>query len=780
MDKGFRLITAARLATAMAVILSAPALAQTASDPPHGAVNGGKDAGSGGLMQDIVVTATRREETTSKVPQSIVAYSQRTLDAQGIRSFEDLTSITPGVDLSRSAEGNGTLTSVTIRGIVSNSEVPTTGVYIDDTPTQVRFNGLSLFGTAVPALFDLDRVEVLRGPQGTLFGAGSEGGAIRFILAQPSLDKYSGYARAEVSDTQSGAASYNGGAAIGGPIVADKIGFRLSVYGQRDGGYVDRVDPTTGAVRQKNANGGNTESARLAITMAPTDWLKITPSVIYNRQRIDDTDFYWEMYSNPSKQQFGNGKNVKEPSTDKVWLPALRAEADLGFASLISATSYMHRNSNTIVDETNLIGTYWLGDPFIGSTAQAPEFATARFRQFSQEVRLQSTPGSRFQWLLGGFYLQLKDREHQATDGRFAQAAIESGGTPLYNGIYAWDVTEQSTDRQYAGFGEASYQLTDTLKATAGVRVARFKTHYTRVADGPLYGGHLTYDLHAANTAVTPKFNLTWQANQDFMLYGTVSKGVRQGGVNRAAFPLAACLAVVSELGLTQFPTDYQPDQLWNYEVGSKGKLLDGKLRYEASLFFDKWNKIQRRVAPPECGGSSFTGNLGSATSKGFDLSLLAQVTPALSLNLQVAYTDAKYDDTLDAGSTFYVVDGDTLGVTPWQITGTARYEAPVSSTTRAYLQGQVQYHSRDPGPTETQDPLTASYDPDIPTVAGYTLVNLRAGATFKGFDASVYVNNLLNSHPLLSRFHALVGDPLYIDRTMRPRTAGLTVTYHY
>lgn len=757
-------------ATAALIVSTTSALAQTAQP----------STGSGTLTQEITVTATRREEQTSKVPESIVVYNQKSLDAQGIRSIDDLVRTTPGVDISRLQEGNGSLTNITIRGILSNSESPTTGIYIDDAPTLVRENGLSLFGAAIPALFDLDRVEVLRGPQGTLFGAGSEGGAIRFVTAAPSLTTYSGYARAELAGLDGGGLTGEAGGAVGGPIIQDKLGFRLSVTDRHDGGYVDRVNWQTGQVLDKNANSGNTLSARGALKADIGGWLTATASLIYNRQSVRDTDFYWVQLSDPSKDQFRNGKNLREPSVDKLLLPSLKLDADLGFADLISATSYLHRNARTIADEGNPDGTFFAGNPYIPPNAYAPELDTARYRQISQEVRLQSKTAGPLQWIAGAFYVRLRDREHQEGDATPFADIFDSFGLPLYQGKYAWFVTEHSTDTQLAGFGDVSYQLTGKLKVSAGVRGSKLKDHYTRDAIGPLYGGELRYDLRHSDTAVTPKFNVSWQARPDTMLYATVSEGVRPGGVNRSAFPLPACLAAVNELGLSDFPKSYNLDKLWNYEVGAKGKLFGGKVRYEGSLFYDRWHNIQRLVAPPECDGSTFTANLGDATSKGFDLSVYAQFTHELSLNLQVAYTDAKFTKTVEAGNTFYVNAGDTLDITPWVVTATGRYERPLWEGVTGYFQGQYQLRSTNHGRTEVQDPLDSVFDPDIPIGQGWQQVNLRTGVLVKGFDISLYVDNLNNAHPRTHPFHAEAGDPLFLDRTIRPRTIGATATYNF
>jgi outer membrane receptor protein involved in Fe transport len=265
------------------------------------------------------------------------------------------------------------------------------------------------------------------------------------------------------------------------------------------------------------------------------------------------------------------------------------------------------------------------------------------------------------------------------------------------------------------------------------------------------------------------------------------NQGTREGGINRNAFPLPACLAAISQIGLTSFPPSYKPDSLWNYELGSKDRFFDGKLRVEASLFYDKWQNIQRLIAPPECGGSNFTANLGNATSKGVELSLAAQPFEHLTLNLEMAYTDATFDNTLSVTSltgakTNFVTAGDTLGTPPWVVTLTGRYEHPIfDDEKRGYFQAEVEYRSHNGGKTEVQDPLTdATYDPDIPLPQATTIVKLRAGVLMKGADLALFVDNLLDDHPELARFHAFQGDPLYLNRTIRPRTVGLSMTYHY
>jgi iron complex outermembrane receptor protein len=231
-----------------------------------------------GKLDEVVVTATRQAQNVNIVPLAVTAQTQKNLDQQGVRTIADLQSIVPGFRIT-AQEGSGNV-KVAIRGIRQTIGAATTGFYLDETPLQKRDAAgfLSQNGTPVPPLFDLDRVEILRGPQGTLFGGGSEGGTVRYIQAQPSLTRFSSYARAEFSANAEGDPSYEAGVAVGGPIVEGKLGFRASIFARKTGGFIDLTDFQTGQVYQENSNSGDAGSARLALTWAPSEHASITAS----------------------------------------------------------------------------------------------------------------------------------------------------------------------------------------------------------------------------------------------------------------------------------------------------------------------------------------------------------------------------------------------------------------------------------------------------------------------------------------------------------------------
>jgi iron complex outermembrane receptor protein len=443
--------------------------------------------------EEIVVTATRHSAAVSKVPVSVSAFTQESMDDKGVKDFTDVARFTPGVTID--ATGTGT-NAIAIRGISSSGGSGTTGIYIDDTPIQIHSLGFNSDDT-LPKTFDLERVEVLRGPQGTLFGAGSEGGTVRYIMAQPSLSKSSVYARSEVAFTQGGSPSYEAGVAAGMPLVEGKLGVRGSIWYRRDGGWIDRIDPLTLATVDQNSNWDITYVARLALKWAPSPDITITPSLLYQHQNRNDISVFWPqdrgasgqlVTSDPGSHRFLNADPTARPEPDHYFLPILKAEADLGSMSLISNTSYFTRDDLSGYDGTlyNLGYYQTLGsrggpcDPNTGANCGANQFdPTLQFqpggyplvdqyglhlpagiqnyrspvsvvneqRTFTQEFRLQSNdPNARLTWTTGLFYqfsreVSLEEIYDPMVDDLFQQlfgngfTATGSFGAPEVNGV---------------------------------------------------------------------------------------------------------------------------------------------------------------------------------------------------------------------------------------------------------------------------------------------------------------------------------------------------------
>ncbi len=654
---------------------------------------------SGGVLEEIVVTATRHEESLSKVPISVTALSQETLDLKGIKDFQDIARFTPGVTI----DNTGT-NAISIRGISSSGGAGTTGIYIDDTPIQMRAVGFNPDDT-LPKTFDLDRIEVLRGPQGTLFGSGSEGGTVRYLMTQPSVTKESTYARGEVAFTRGGQPSYEAGVAEGGPLVDNVLGYRASVWYRYDGGWIDRVDPTTRDVTDRYANHANTMTARLAFLWKPNDSVSVTPSFMYQNSRKHDESTFWNAYSTSS--QFNNATPERQPVPDEYYLPALKIEATIGKTRLVSNTSYYHRNEQTAYQgsaydlayyqsQSWLIGTCgpaqtappcsWY--PLIDGTGihlppgfqgySTPNVITNRQETFTQELRLQSDdPTSAWTWTVGAFWSVSKERSvEQLKDSRIADMwntlfGIDPGTWFFLNpatygayytcngrgtdgnpapalsipncDIYLNDNTVH--DRQIAGFGEVTYAFTDRFKATLGGRFAKMSFTLNHHGDGLENYGPDDGTASQSENSFTPKVSLAFQADPNNLFYFTYAKGFRPGGGNA---PLPAYCNGDNGLSQTGYPPPgnapltYKSDTTQSYEIGAKDN-FGGKLRLASSVYWIKWNSIQQSVYVPYNCGLQFTDNLGTAVAKGFDFQAEMVLGAGFSLDLAVGYTDARY-----------------------------------------------------------------------------------------------------------------------------------------
>jgi iron complex outermembrane recepter protein len=802
----------------------------------------GDATAAGGALEEIVVTATRREESISRVPISITAIGQDAIDQKGIKDFSDIVRFTPGVSFDASQTNQ-----ISIRGISSSGGSGTTGIYIDDTPIQVRNLGFNSDDTLVK-LFDLDRVEVLRGPQGTLFGAGSEGGTVRYITVQPSLTQTSIYAKAETSYTEGGAPSYETGIAAGTPVVDGVFGIRFSAWYRRDAGWIDRIDPTTLDVVDKNANSVGTAVLRLAGLWQPIDGIRVAPSILYQNSQRNDVTIYWPEYSNPSDNRYVSADPTARPEPDVFYLPALNVQADIGAVTLISTTSYFHRDEISGYDGTLYnLGYYQSQIPDYGNAAglaafplldgsgvhlpagltdyRSPASVTNTQRNITQEFRLQSTDSAaRVTWTAGVFYsldrqYSLEEIHDPMADAFFNQLfgypIAEFFGTPLNaNGTSVLPMGDSyfnqlaSYDRQIAGFGEVNFKLTDTLKLTAGARISKDSYTIESLSGGPQNGGPRAGTQSNSEKPVTPKAGIEWQADPNDLYYFTYSKGFRPGGGNPAIpydptfqNPTIGCTQDFQNLGLKNgAPSTYKSDSVQSFEVGAKNN-FENRIRLATSIYYIKWNNIQEDVVPPIC-QIQFTENLGNAVSKGFDLQADFQLTDALSLESAFGYTNARYTTStyigpvhsgspvVEAGDAIAGPNGIGTGysIPPYSITLGPEYKFQAFAH-ESYVRADWEYLAGDKWLHASQDPNTSSYDPNSLPTERQSFVSMRAGTKIGDFGVSLFVDNLTDSHTILNYNHqttsyydsgALAASPAYRYISYRPRTFGITVVFKH
>lgn len=775
-----------------AAIISTQSIGQAAAaEAPQ--ANASDMPASDERLEELVVTATRKSESISRVPLSISALSQDKLDTLGVKTIADIANLTPGVTFtSRKA--------VAIRGVVSNAGAGTTGIYVDDTPIQIYTVGA--FATdAVPAIFDLDRVEVLRGPQGTLFGSGSMGGTVRYITPQPSLTDYSFHTRAESSYSDQVGSSYEGGLAVGGPVVEDVLGFRASAFYRRDGGWIDRVDRNTGAIVDRDSNWGESYALRLATTWAPREGIEITPAV-YHQYRYqnagqgfpintgDGGSASWESFSNPGAGIFRNGSRIETPGRDRSTLSSLTMKFDLGRAQLISNTSYYDREGSNVTDsspfDASLFGLITPTGPAVPGVSDWNSYDIIRNRQrsFAQEIRVQSAQEQRLRWVAGAYYDdndQYNLEEFHApslpllAQNVFGATMLDVFGQELLSPDIGFYGGLRSNNSQVAGFGEANFDVTETVTVTAGLRKSRLEYSFDGVNDGPYNGGRSASDGETSDSPWTPKVGIDFKPDDDTMFYVTAAKGFRTGGAN---VPIAAgrCDADLAALGLSAPPETYDSDSVWSYEVGAKSKLFDHRVQLSASVFSIDWTDIQQRVFLPSC-GFYIVSNLGEARSQGFDLQMQGLVTDWLTLGLNVGYNDASFTKTVPLESSNLVTDGDYLPVAPWSGTVSADLDFDAGALP-AYVHAEYVVASSYPSMLVTRDPENSSYDPDYYRRPATRLAYLRAGVRFGDFDVSLFANNLFNSDTTVGRSNDNLGSPLFVINNLTPRVFGITVTF--
>jgi iron complex outermembrane receptor protein len=726
-------------------------------------------------LEEVIVTATRFSTSIEKVPISISALTQNDLIVRGIESISDIAAVTPGLQFTAPNAYMGTITEISIRGLNTVTGASVVGIYLDDTPIMSRISPVGNVGSPYPLVFDLNRVEVERGPQGTLFGAGSEAGTVRFISNEPSLDTFSGFAHSEAGFTQNGDPSAEIGAAAGGPIFDDTVGYRVSVWDRHDGGFVDRIDQVTGATTAKNTNTDDKFAVRGALKIKFDDTVSVTPSIYYQSIHQGDDGRIWEAFSNPSLGGFNGGAWLPDRSNDSLFLPALKAEAPLTFADLTFTASYTDRKVNVRNDQSGFFGAFGvlnfgspLGAGFSTSAADvAPTYTGLTTKAYTEELRLASNhPDSFVTWVAGIF----NDHRNQEDYALFYSLLADPTGAPI--GLYYQTIVDEQT----AIFAQGDFHLTKQLTATFGAREAHVKTSQLNINGTGLFnaGQPPTVTSGLSETPFTPRFSLSYQMNDRNLIYASAGKGFRVGGGNE---PVPDFCSIVA-------PESYKSDYVWSYEVGAKDTLFGGKLQVDSSVFHINWSQIQQ-VVQLQC-GQQYTANAGYATSNGFDLAMQALITDQFRLNLNAGFSNAHFTENVYApGGAPIILKGDKVGLlpqvnSPWDVDASAIYDIPLRDIGKLSLRSELQYHSHNPGPFMTQIPTSPSYAPLSVSDPATYLLNLRVDYLKDAWDVAMFVDNALDSHPELGKTQFSAISNLITYSTFRPRTLGLALNWKF
>jgi outer membrane receptor protein involved in Fe transport len=767
------LVTTSSIGLALSAV---PAIAADADGP-------GASAAEAAVPAEIVVTAEKRGSTIQKTPISISAFSGAALQAQGSNNIAALAGQVPSLAVKSSGPGQ---TEFTLRGLSSPAGVaPTVGFYLDEIPISPPAIATAGKVGIDPNLYDLARVEVLRGPQGTLYGASSMGGTIKLVPNAPDPDHFEGSIDLVGSATQSGGANGTAKGMVNIPIVEGKVALRVVGTLDRESGWLDRVvlsdfpvpdasgaggsfsaprgDVQGAAVApvHRNDNSADMESVRAALLIQPSERLSITPSIFYQRIHQANPDTY---DNPPGTNAHYQPFDIAEPFIDRFAVESLKITYDLGFADLTSATGATQRHRRQVQDSSELL------QKFLADFAPLPGFDTSDggigagvmvetepSHQFTQELRLASKSDGRFRWLVGAFYSRFTSK-YQALEV-LPRAAPIFGTSNIFTAAYADKL------QQIAGFTNLSYDVTPKLKATAGVRYFH-SWDSASGEDSGLFSTGVVEPTTAHASGANPMANLSWSVTPDHMVYATAAKGFRDGA---AQLPVpSSCDADLAHLGLTEAPTRFGPDSVWSYELGTKNRFLDRRLTVNVAGYLEKWDKVQQTIILPTCGFAR-TANASNATIKGLEFELSAQLTDTLGIDQSLSYTHARFDDDNIASGT--TKGEELLNVPEWTASGTLRYDRPIGSRYHVFARATASYVGPSIALTSQRERL-----PD------YTLIGIRGGLRNDSWSATLFIDNLTNKRAALNNAGSLTLNVPGLDRvvTNRPRTFGIDLSTHF
>jgi iron complex outermembrane recepter protein len=795
----------------VAALLSAAALSGTAWAASPASTPTEQNTG----LEEIVVTAEKRESTVQATPIAMTALSAGDLSEQNITSIQDLVGAVPGISLRTAGPGQ---TEYEMRGLGSaGGSVATVGFYIDETPlsaSAVALNGRTVIDAD---LYDLNRTEVLRGPQGTLYGAGSMGGTIKLVTNPPKLGSFEGSAAVDASQTTGGGTNGRGSLMLNLPI-GDIASLRVVTTGKYVSGWIDRkviapgqfpfptnfgacgvyycnrgdVQDAPTAQDHKNSNLERFISTRAALLVQPMENLSITGSFMYQRIDADGYNNYQATGTVPSgNDTLYQPYDIKEPYYDAFHMFSLKVSYDMPFANLTSATSYWKRDVFQSTDSTEALQNIFNYTAFVPNLYSENDLTT----QVAQELRLTSRGDGDFQWVGGLYYSDLHSGyiTHNQTVGFVTTPVCPAGGPvgghcdPADQFLYAPPVTGPNPEgimfndnnpnilKQEAIFGEASYKLTPTLKLTAGLRFYKFDISNSANQRGlGTASGDATPTISTAsgsNTSLLPKVNLSYEPSSDLTLYSTLSKGSRPGGVN-LPIPLTPfsegafyyCGPGTGPSYLVNQPAYYSPDDLWSVEFGEKAKFNDRRFTVNADVFYVKWHNIQQLIVL-SC-GYPYNTNVGQAKAYGPEIEMAAKVTDALTAEMSAAYTQSYIYDAKDTPG-LPVTNGT-------RVTNIPKYTGNLSMTYESTLLQDYKMTFRIAesyvGPVED----TAYYRETLPS---YGLLDFRAGFGRERWTASLFGTNMTNKHAALTIDNTVFAwQQPTITRvsTNQPRTIGL------
>ncbi len=731
--------------------------------------------------ETVTVTARKREETLQDVPFSVAAPTEVILRERGVESLEGVSANVAGFSIQNLGPGQS---QVAMRGVSAGQIVrdqpgvkEQVGVYLDESVIS-----LSLFTPDID-LFDMNRVEVLRGPQGTLFGAGSLSGTVRYISNQPELGVSESFGEFSLTSIDGGDAGGQAKFVVNVPL-GESTAMRVAAYYTRMGGYIDAVQP--GLSVKENVNTGDRTGVRWAFKYQPNERLTVTPRVIYQEvtadgwNRIDDFNILGNPFTTTrpavdlgERQQF---TQFEEPFSDEFLLLDLNINYDFGNFALTSVTSYTDRDVLVVRDATALTASITGGSIGFGEsifTLDAPLDDATTAQVLTQEFRLSGSK-ERLEWV-GGVFYSSTDRDYgqsllvngfESASGIPTAGAFGAGRDVLFFSDLAYQLD------QLAVFGEVTYSVTDRLDLTAGLRWYDFEEDRTQTFDG-IFAAPGTTLGSTTTDGVAPRLIASFAVNDKTQLNAQISKGIRLGGIND---PLNIPLCTPQDLVTFGGRDSWDDEELWNYEVGAKSTIMGGRGTFNVAGFYMDISDLQATVTAGSC-SSRVVFNVPNARSQGLEMEFAAQLSHHFDFAVSASYTDSELRSTVtstDAAGNVTVVSGIEEGnrlptVPQFQAFAAGTYRWEMKKGWGGYVVGTYQhvgsrftqigdqaagFGSVDLtsfAPNNIGGPFTSNtfnFDPELPS---YDIFNLRLGFLNEKWDAAFFVNNITDEVAFLA-----------------------------
>lgn len=692
---------------------------------------------------EIVVTAQKRSERLRDVPASISVLRGDMLERIGATSLADYATYAPGLTVN--SGGTPGKTTIVLRGISTGGGGPLVGTYLDDTPLGSSSGFARSASFQLDLLpYDLDRLEVLRGPQGTLYGASTMGGLLKYVLRQADPDKFELRMGGLTESTAStGRPTWGGRAAVNVPLIDGVLAVRASGFYQDNAGWID--NPVRGI---HNENSSTQKGGRVALFWQPAPNLKFRASALLQDINSDGNAVVQLNGTTlePTFDKYSHAARLPEPFTQRLRYYSLSGDYDAGFATLTSATSWSNSRNHGVVDESSIYVPYFqLFDPAAPSVGLADFDLDVRLHKFTQEVRLASPSGEHFEWLLGGFYTNEHVLNLQSIGAYDTQRVPVASITPF--ALVYWP----TTFKEYAAFGNLTYKFSHRFDITGGVRVSHNKQNYFQRLDGVLFGGSTVDTAKSGANVVTWSASARFHPDNRSTVYLRAASGYRPGGPN---------------VPLPNVPPSYKADRLVNYEVGYKASLLDGALDLDLAAFYIDWSDIQITVVAPT---GSFPGNGSKATSRGFEATAGYRLTHDLRLTTNAAYTDAHLNADVPSLSG---MKGDQLSGSPhWTVSAALDYAHPLDGRKTAIA--GVAYRYRGSSLTSLES------DPAVMRIRRQSIVDAYVGMHLGSVDARIYARNLFNDRSYTTFFDPDAGVSANFV-PVQPRTIGLSLDIHF